>query len=1174
MTIDQANSTRREGRGRLTSRGYLGLLATQFLGAFNDNMLRWLAVPIGQQEMDPTLALTLGGISFVIPYLILAPMAGSFADRFSKRSVILACKLAEVVIILLAILGLATGNIPLLFAVVAMMGGQTALFAPAKFGSLPELLTPDRLSSGNGYMGLVTVIACALGGVAGYQLYGVIEPAWNNGGSLIGLWPAAAALLATAIAGVLTSLPILRVPAADPERKLELNPVMATWPALKELWSDVRLARTALGIGFFWSLAALAQLNIDPFGGDVLGLAKRDIGMLLALLVAGVGTGSVLAGWWSGGKVELGIVPIGAFGLIVSSIGLFFAGLGVDAASAEPSRTAFVASCIWLFLLGTSGGLFSIPLDAYLQHRSDEKVRGTVLAGSNFVAFSMMLVAIGAFYLMHGVLGLSPGMIFLLAGLSTIPVAGYILKLMPDLAFRCALWLATRTVYRLRVYGRENIPEHGGAVLVANHVSFVDGVLLLVSSSRLVRFIVYADYTKKPGLNILARIMRVIPIRATDPPKAIIRALQSAREAVQNGEVVCIFAEGQLTRTGQMQPFQPGIMKIVKGTGAPVIPVYLHGLWGSVFSYRGGRFFWKRPQKLRYPVSIHVGKPIIEPRNVHQIRQSVEQLGVEAFAMDQNTHNIPVRQFIRQCKRAPRQTKVADSTGMQMTGGKLLAASLATNRVLCRDVLAADEQNVGVLLPPAVGGAVANLALALGRRVAVNLNYTMTDDVIDYCTEQAGIRHVITSRRFLEKRPTTLKNVEFVFLEDLKEKVTSADKAFAALGAFVLPASVLERMLGLHKIKPDDLLTIIFTSGSTGVPKGVMLSHRNVGSNLDAVDQLLHLTHEDTLLGILPFFHSFGYTVTLWLAMAHRPAVAYHFNPLDARTVGKLCEKYKVTLMLATPTFLKTYLKRIEPKQLESVDMVVVGAEKLPLDLAAAFEEKFGIKPTEGYGTTELSPVAAVNVPDHRSSNTEQVGTKMGTVGRTLPGVAARVVCPDTGVDLGIEKEGMLMIAGPNVMLGYLNEPEKTSEVVREGWYFTGDCARLDKDGFIEITGRQSRFSKIGGEMVPHIRIEAELTRIVEEPDEDEPDLKVAVTAVSDPRKGEKLIVLHKPLTRPIDEIRTALRERGLPNLWIPAADAFVEVERIPVLGSGKLDLRELKRLAEAATEGEVVRSA
>ena len=456
----------------------------------------------------------------------------------------------------------------------------------------------------------------------------------------------------------------------------------------------------------------------------------------------------------------------------------------------------------------------------------------------------------------------------------------------------------------------------------------------------------------------------------------------------------------------------------------------------------------------------------------------------------------------------------------------------------------------------------------------MNLNYTMTDDVIDYCTEQAGIRHVITSRRFLKKRPTTLKNVEFVFLEDLKEKVTSADRAFAALGAFVLPASVLERMLGLHKIKPDDLLTIIFTSGSTGVPKGVMLSHRNVGSNLDAVDQLLHLTHEDTLLGILPFFHSFGYTVTLWLAMAHRPAVAYHFNPLDARTVGKLCEKYKVTLMLATPTFLKTYLKRIEPKQLDSVDMVVVGAEKLPLDLAAAFEEKFGIKPTEGYGTTELSPVAAVNVPDHRSSNTEQVGTKMGTVGRTLPGVAARVVCPDTGVDLGIEKEGMLMIAGPNVMLGYLNEPEKTSEVVREGWYFTGDCARLDKDGFIEITGRQSRFSKIGGEMVPHIRIEAELTRIVEEPDEDEPDLKVAVTAVSDPRKGEKLIVLHKPLTRPIDEIRTALRERGLPNLWIPAADAFVEVERIPVLGSGKLDLRELKRLAEAATEGEVVRSA
>ncbi|QDU38137.1 Bifunctional protein Aas [Maioricimonas rarisocia] len=1174
MTNTQAISTRREGRGRLTSQGYLGLLATQFLGAFNDNMLRWLAVPIGQRAMDPTLALTLGGISFVVPYLILAPMAGSFADRFSKRSVILACKLAEVVIVLLAILGLTTGNIPLLFAVVAMMGGQTALFAPAKFGSLPELLTPDRLSAGNGYMGLATVVACALGGVAGYQLYGVIEPAWSNGGSLAGLWPAAAALLVTAVAGVLASLPILRVPAADPARKLELNPVMATWPALRQLWSDVRLARTALGIGFFWSLAALAQLNIDQFGSNVLGLQKQDIGMLLALLVAGVGTGSVLAGWWSGGKVELGIVPLGAIGLIVSSIGLFVAGLGVDPTATGQTHTAFVATCIWLFLLGISGGLFSIPLDAYLQHRSDEKVRGTVLAGSNFVAFSMMLVALGAFYVMHGVLGLSPGMIFLLAGLSTIPVAAYILKLMPDLAFRCALWLATKTVYRLRVYGRENVPEQGGAVLVANHVSFVDGVLLLVSSSRLVRFIVYADYTRKPGLRLFARIMRVIPIRAADPPRAIIKALQTAREAVQNGEVICIFAEGQLTRTGQMQSFQPGIMKIVKGTGAPVVPVYLHGLWGSVFSYRGGRFFWKRPQKWPYPVSIHIGKPLIEPQNVHQIRQSVEQLGVEAYAMDQHSHKIPVRQFIRQSKRASSRTKVADSTGMELTGGRLLAGSLAMHRVLKREVLADDEMNVGVLLPPAVGGAVANLALALGRRVAVNLNYTMSDDVIDYCVEQAGIRHVLTSRRFLEKRPTTLKNVEFVFLEDLKEKVTAADKAFAAAGLYVLPASVLERMLGLHRIKPDDLLTIIFTSGSTGVPKGVMLSHRNIASNLDAVDQLLHLTHEDALLGVLPFFHSFGYTVTLWLPLAHRPSVAYHFNPLDARTVGKLCEKYKVTLMLATPTFLKNYLKRIEPKQLASVDMVVVGAEKLPLDLAAAFEEKFGIKPTEGYGTTELSPVAAVNVPDHRSSNTEQIGTKMGTVGRPVPGVAAKVICADTGEDLGIEKEGMLMISGPNVMLGYLNEPEKTAEVVREGWYFTGDCARLDKDGFIEITGRQSRFSKIGGEMVPHIRIEAELARIVEDPDEDEPELKVAVTAVSDERKGEKLIVLHKPLSRSIDEIRSTLRERGFPNLWIPAADAFVEVDHIPILGSGKLDLRELKRLAEESAQASVARTA
>jgi acyl-[acyl-carrier-protein]-phospholipid O-acyltransferase/long-chain-fatty-acid--[acyl-carrier-protein] ligase len=257
--------------------------------------------------------------------------------------------------------------------------------------------------------------------------------------------------------------------------------------------------------------------------------------------------------------------------------------------------------------------------------------------------------------------------------------------------------------------------------------------------------------------------------------------------------------------------------------------------------------------------------------------------------------------------------------------------------------------------------------------------------------------------------------------------------------------------------------------------------------------------------------------------------------------------------------------------------MVVLGAEKMPLDLYEQFQAKYGVAPSEGYGTTELSPVVSINIPDHRSTEATQLGTRLGTVGRPIPGIAARVVDPETWEDRGIDREGLLLIKGPNVMLGYLNEPEKTAELIRDGWYSTGDYALIDRDGFIKITGRLSRFSKIGGEMVPHLRIEEEIARLVDgesAADHDGPDIHVAVTAVPDPQKGERIIVVHRPLAKSIEEIRDALSGAGLPNIWIPAADSFLEVEQIPMLGTGKLDLKGLQQLAqERCASGELQRA-
>jgi acyl-[acyl-carrier-protein]-phospholipid O-acyltransferase/long-chain-fatty-acid--[acyl-carrier-protein] ligase len=439
----------------------------------------------------------------------------------------------------------------------------------------------------------------------------------------------------------------------------------------------------------------------------------------------------------------------------------------------------------------------------------------------------------------------------------------------------------------------------------------------------------------------------------------------------------------------------------------------------------------------------------------------------------------------------------------------LLMRTIILRRLLKRYVLADDEQYVGLLLPPSAGGFVANMAVALDRRVAVNLNYTVSESVMNACIKHAEIRHVLTSRKFMEKVNFKL-DAEVVYLDDFKDKVSVADKLVAGLQAFAMPASWVIRMHGADRLSTSDVATVIFTSGSTGTPKGVVLTYGNIAHNVSAIEQVVRLTPDDVLIGILPFFHSFGYTITIWSVASLDVGGAYHFDPLDAQLVGKLCHRYAGTILLTTPTFLRTYLKRCDKEQLATLDVVVCGAEKLPLEMADAFEQKFGVRPVEGYGTTELSPLVSVNIPPSRPSHSGKVDVKEGTVGRPVPKVRAKVVDLDTGKELPANQPGMLLISGPNVMRGYLKRDDLTAEVIRDGWYVTGDVAQIDEDGFITITGRESRFSKIGGEMVPHIQIEEIINRHLADAQDDR--LMAAVTAVPDARKGERLVVLHLPV--------------------------------------------------------------
>ena len=515
------------------------------------------------------------------------------------------------------------------------------------------------------------------------------------------------------------------------------------------------------------------------------------------------------------------------------------------------------------------------------------------------------------------------------------------------------------------------------------------------------------------------------------------------------------------------------------------------------------------------------------------------------------------RMFVHHARAKAKSPAMSDSSGTTLSYGDAFLRSIALGRVLAREV--GDEKYVGVMVPPSVPGAVTNLALTLLGKIPVNLNYSASQNVIDAAVEQCKIGHVVTSKKLLEKLKLNPKG-KVLLLEDLAKKVSKMDKVVAAATAKLVPKGLLPLSLpGLRNFDPETTATVIFTSGSTGDPKGVVLSHRNVMSNIWQFKQVVPLRDEEVVLGILPFFHSFGFTVTIWTVLGLGFHGVYHVDPTDARIIGKLSEEKKATILFASPTFMRGLAKRCGKEQFAAMRMTIVGAEKLKPELAQLIRDNLGVEPLEGYGCTETGPVVAVNIPGEYAdvAGPKVIGNKPGTVGRLLPGTSARTVDPETGADLPRGEVGLVHVRGPQVMMGYLDRPDATAKVLQNGWYNTGDLGKLDDDGFLTITDRVSRFSKIGGEMVPHMGVESALLEA-----SGAPEGSLAVTSLPDAKRGERLVVIHTALDLAPAEILRRMADGHVPRLWVPGIEDFVLVDSLPVSGT-KLDLRGLRELAK-----------
>lgn len=1141
--------TERKQKGSL-----LGLLIAQFFGAFNDNawkvMVFTLATrPIVNQMQDGSLPsletssqllATLSLVIFLVPMMLFSLPAGALADQFSKRTVIILTKILEVILMgaCAAALYLTPTQLTIPFVLLGLMGAQSALFGPAKYGIMPEILPKEGLLKGNGLLEMWTMLAIIIGTGLGPLLLVA-----DNGGhnpSLTWLGPLWLTILSGI--GLAGAFFIKKVPVARENKQKVSQAIKGAWKVVR---GDHVLWLAVLGSTIYWSMTSLIGQNILVYAKTlVVDIEKGELlqGIPPASYGIGIALGALLSGRFSGDRIEYGFIPLGSIGFAISALLL-----GI-------LQPEMIGTVILLLLMGMSSGCLIVPLHAIVQWRSPDAERGSIIALGNFLDIAGMtigsLVAGGMAFVGFGLKSMLIGSAFLVV-LATI----WCVRILPKALVRLCFIILTRTLYKFRVVGLDHLPKEGPILLVANHVSAIDALFIMASMDRPVQFIMNEGYYNKWYIHPLAKLMGTIPVSSTSSTRLLIEGMRKAGEALDQGQIVCIFPEGQITRTGKILPFRRGVEIIVKGRDCPIVPVQLENIYGNIIPFEKVKFLKKLFDYFSYSLTISYGNPLPANTPVSELRRVIQEMECNTWMARQEEQRPIHHQFVYNARRKPFRLVLADKD-RKLSSWESLAGSIALARKLKPQL--ENQSQVAVLLPTCIPSVMINIAMALSGRTVVNLNFSTGPEAFKDSIAQTNLSTLITSRSFIDKVKCEIpEGIKVLFVEDLI-KISPSKKAKALLAGYFTPISFLEKYCGCEKsININDPLTVIFTSGSTGSPKGVVLSHFNLSSNVESVSQVIPFMGKKTnLMASLPLFHSFGYMM-MWLGLNHKLGLITHSNPLDNSSIGELVKKYSVKLMMSTPTFLRGYVKQVLPEQFGSLECVIAGAEKLPMAVADSFENKFGIRVIEGYGATECSPVIATSTMDVRQSGIYQVGTIHGSVGQAVPGVLTKIVDPETYHEMPLNSEGLLLVKGPNVMQGYLGRDDLTKQVMHDGWYVTGDIASIDDNGFIKITDRLKRICKIGGEMVPLGRVEEALHEAADE------DKQVfAVTSIPDDAKGEKLVVLHILETEQLSEILKKMSEKGLPNLYLPRLDHFIKVEQLPLLGSGKLDLQLSKKIA------------
>jgi acyl-[acyl-carrier-protein]-phospholipid O-acyltransferase / long-chain-fatty-acid--[acyl-carrier-protein] ligase len=1116
----------------MVSRHFAPLFWCQFLSAFNDNFLKNALVFLilfGMPGARGEALITVAGGVFIFPFFVLSGLGGQLADRFDKARVTQHLKFAEIAAAGLAAGGFVTQSLPILFASLLLFGIVAALFGPIKYGILPDYLPTAALPAGNALIEGGTFLAILLA---------MLTAALASGHG-VDRWWFAVLVIIIAVACWVASLFMVPTGNADPSLKVESNLARSTLALLRDLRADRRLMWGALVLSWFWVVGATVLALLGPIVKNVIGGNQDVVLVFLAIFSVGIAAGSALASWLASGRIILLPTVIGA--VLLGLCSLDFASVSAQAPSVSTlvgPPAVFASARGWraamdLLGLAIAGGLFVVPTFAAVQAWAGAERRARVVAAVNVLNAAFM-VAGAVIVAVAQDAGLSVAAVFLAMGAACLLVAFLIARTMPTHVVADLVSIIFRAFYRLEVQGMGNLEAAGRPCIAAlNHVSFLDAPLALAVLGRDVVFAIDSGMAKRWWLRPFLGLVEAFPLDPTRP-----MAIRTLVQVVKAGKSLVIFPEGRLTVTGSVMKVYDGAGLIADKTGALVVPIHHEGLEATVFS----RLTRQQVRRRWLPkVKVTVLEPVqleVDPALKGKLRRQAAGTALYEIMSDlvfrtTSTDRTVIEAIIEAAKlQGPRRTAVEDPLSGPVSYRKLLAGANMLGRKL--SALAGVGAPIGVMMPNATGTVVTILGVMSAGRVPAMINFTAGSSNILAGCKAAGIGVIATSRAFVSQgRLDDLiaqlePAVRLVYLEDIR--VGPLDKVQGLFGAFK----------PLQARQPSDAAVIVFTSGSEGMPKGVVLSHRNMLTNVAQAKARIDFGRADTAFNVLPVFHCFGLTIGLVLPLVSGVKIYLYPNPLHFRTIPELVYGTNATILFGTDTFLAGYAKAAHPYDFRSLRYVLAGAERVKETTRQIYLDKFGLRILEGYGVTETAPALALNTPMYNKS---------GTVGRLLPGLKARLE-PVSGLDDG----GRLFVSGPNVMLGYLRVENPTVlEPPPEGWHDTGDIVSIDPQGFITIKDRAKRFAKIAGEMVSLSAVEGLATGLW-------PDARSVAVSVPDARKGERIVLLTEQSDAARAPLVTYAKSKGAADNVIPSE--VIVIERIPLLGSGKTDIAAASKLA------------